>query len=280
MENNSVKNNLSREDIISDIKLCLGADICREKVYLLVEGEDDINFLHSFLLENVYIYESYDGKHGVEVIVSEIFSSNERVIGIRDRDYQLKPVSSKIFYYDYGCMEMMIIHNDEVFNNLYAEYYKGNDSYLQLREIILKELKYISIIRMYNERNNWRKILKGISISKAWNKKLKKFDNMEIVNQINQINNNFFDKSIIEQIDLEYTREWDMNDFFSYTQGHDFFMLYATICNQFRKKSVKHTQIEASGRCIFRWSDFVKTNLYKKLKDYEQLQRISIIPSA
>ena len=73
MESNSIKDNLSKEDMISDILLCLGADIHRENIYLLVEGEDDIKFLRSFLADNVYIYESYDGKNGVEYIVGELF---------------------------------------------------------------------------------------------------------------------------------------------------------------------------------------------------------------
>ena len=80
-----------------------------------MEGEDDINFLRPFLADNVYVYESYAGKSGVEFIVGEYFATNLRVIGIRDRDYQIMPISDKIFYYDYGCMEMMIFKNDDIF---------------------------------------------------------------------------------------------------------------------------------------------------------------------
>lgn len=48
MDSNSIRDNLSKEDIISDILLCLGADIHRENIYLLVEGEDDIKLLFDF----------------------------------------------------------------------------------------------------------------------------------------------------------------------------------------------------------------------------------------
>ena len=68
MESNSIKDNLSKEDMISDILLCLGADIHRENIFLIVEGDDDIKFLRSFIADNVHIYESYDGKSGVEFI--------------------------------------------------------------------------------------------------------------------------------------------------------------------------------------------------------------------
>lgn len=276
MESNSIKNNLSKEDMISDILLCMGADIHRENIYLLVEGEDDIKFLRPFLADNVYIYESYDGKSGVEFIVEKLFTTNISVIGIRDRDYQIASVSNKIFYYDYGCMEMMIIKNDDIFKKLCAEYYRGENSTIQLRMDILKELKYLSIIRMYNERENWGKTIRGISINSAWNGGEKKINNQIILNKINQINNGFFKGKTLQKIEEEYKREWSEDEFFDYTQGHDFSKLFATICDQFRAKGIKYTEVEASGRCIFRESDFANTNLYNKLSEYENLHHLRI----
>ena len=142
-------------------------------------------------LRKLVVFDANDGKSGVEFIVGERFATNLRVIGIRDRDYQIAPISDKIFYYDYGCMEMMIIRNDDVFKNLCAEYYRGEDSIQQLRIDILKELKYLSVIRMYNERETWGKKLKGVSISSAWNG-IEKMDKEIILNKINQINDVFF----------------------------------------------------------------------------------------
>lgn len=276
MENNSIKDNLSKEDMISDILLCLGADIYRESIYLIVEGGDDIRFLQSFLADNVYIYESYDGKSGVEYIAGRRFANNNRVIGIRDRDYQIAPISNKIFYYDYGCMEMMIIKNNDVFQNLCAEYYSGEKNFLQLRMDILKELKYLSVIRMYNEKDEWRKTIRGISINLAWNSGDEKIDNQIILNKINQVNNGFFKDDILQKIEKEYKTEWREEEFFYYTQGHDFFMLFAAICNQYRTKGINHTEMEASSRCIFRKSDFLNADLYNKLNTYENLHHLKI----
>lgn len=276
MDSNSIRDNLSKEDIISDILLCLGADIHRENVYLLVEGEDDIKFLFPFLADNVYIYESYDGKNGVEFIVGQRFSNNNRVIGIRDRDYQIAPVSNKIFYYDCGCMEMMLMKNDDIFKNLCAEYYRGSEPFQQLRLNILKDLKYLSVIRMYNERENWGQKIKGVSICTAWNNSESRIDRNIIINKINQINDGFFRDNVLNIIEEEYAREWSVEDFYNNTQGHDFSMLYATICNQYKTKGVKNTEIEASSRCIFRVNDFKQTKLYNSLKSYEQLYQLRI----
>lgn len=276
MESNSIKDNLSKEDMISDILLCLGADIHKENIYLLVEGEDDIKFLRPFLTDNVYIYESYDGKNGVEYIVGERFGTNLRVIGIRDRDYQIAPISDKIFYYDYGCMEMMILKNDDVFKNLCAEYYRGEESAQQLRINLLKELKCLSVIRMYNERENWGKKLRGISIIAAWNSIEKKIDNEVILSKVNQINGGFFKDDVLQKIEQECKREWSEEEFYNNTQGHDFSMLYAGICNQYKQKGIKYSEIEASGRCIFRQNDFEQTNLYGRLSEYENLHHFRI----
>lgn len=103
MGNNSIKNNLGKDDIISDIVLSMGADIKRKNVYLIVEGEGDKKFLRKFLSNNVNIYESFSGKQGVKEIV-EYFKHDIKVIGIRDRDYHHDYISEKLFYYDYNCL--------------------------------------------------------------------------------------------------------------------------------------------------------------------------------
>ena len=47
MESNSIKDNLSKEDMISDILLCLGADIHRENIYWW-KGKTILSFCDHF----------------------------------------------------------------------------------------------------------------------------------------------------------------------------------------------------------------------------------------
>uniref|UniRef100_UPI004056AB40 DUF4435 domain-containing protein n=1 Tax=Agathobacter sp. TaxID=2021311 RepID=UPI004056AB40 len=153
MGNNSIRSNLTKDYIISDLRLSLSDDIYREKVFVVVEGEDDIKFLKSYLNnETTVLYESYDGKNGVSEIVKNFFSTDKRVIGIRDRDYLIYEESPKIFFYDNCCLEMMIVENEEVFNSIYNEFYKGEMQPMELLNKMLTELKILSIIRMYNEK--------------------------------------------------------------------------------------------------------------------------------
>ena len=68
MGTNSIKSNLTKETIISEIKLLSGTKNNEDKVYIIVEGEDDIKFFKKFLKANVIIYESFSGKKGVEAL--------------------------------------------------------------------------------------------------------------------------------------------------------------------------------------------------------------------
>lgn len=74
MGNNSIRSNLTKDYIISDLRLSLSDDIYREKVFIVVEGEDDIKFLKSYFNDDTTVlYESYDGKNGVSEIVKNFF---------------------------------------------------------------------------------------------------------------------------------------------------------------------------------------------------------------
>ena len=277
MASNSIRSNLTKEDIISDITLCMGADIDRKNIYLLVEGEDDIRLLHPYISENVLIYESYDGKKGVEVIVNDRFLDNKRVIGIRDRDYQQEPTSEKIFFYDYNCMEIMLISNDDIIDNLCFEYYKGPLLSRELRNCILNELKILSVIRKYNETKQCGIILKGLSANQGFNTETEKMDNDVIVRKVNQMNGNFISEQILSDIYDEVSGVWSQEQLYYGTQGHDFCTLFATICNNYRKRGIKPIEVQASARCTFRWSDFVKTKLYLSVKEYSQVHSLKIL---
>lgn len=269
MENNSIKCNLTKDDIISDIRMCLSADINHEYLYVIVEGEDDTNFLKSRFCNRVFLYESYDGKNGVNEIVNNVFSSKQQVIGIRDKDYELSDNGRKIFYYDYCCMEMMFVNCNETFNCVYNEFYKGSYSADELRTYILNELKYISLIRKCNEQNNWGIILKALSINNIFDNRYSKINNNKVVQKLNEVSSGFFTDEILDTLQEIYSQEYDMVALLNITQGHDFTTLFALLCNLLKNRGVSYKHIESSFRCSFRNSDFANTSLYISLKKYE-----------
>lgn len=277
---NSIKNNLSKDDIISDIKLCLGADIYRENVFVLAEGAGDVSFLRKFLSENVLLYESYDGKIGVEVIVNEVFGEYINVIGIRDKDYEIGNSGEKIFKYDYCCLEMMIISNDDVFESVCSEYYNGKENHIVLRMHILKELRLLSVLRMLSSGNGWNLIFRGLSISKALNKDKEKLNYGDLLYELNNRNRGFLSRYATELIGHNWAKEFRYEELLDVTQGHDFSMLFTALCEINKEasiKSVKYDVIEGSLRCGFRKEDFSKTGLYKHILDYGGRYNLNIL---
>lgn len=270
MNSNSIRTNISKEDIISDIKLTKSADRKKEHVYIVVEGPDDIKFMAKFLSDNVFLYESYSGKDGVEEIAT--YFNTQEVIGIRDKDYQLLKKSSSIFYYDYCCLEMMIILSDNVFQNLCTEYYHGKLLFSDLRLKILQALKEACIIRKYNEQKLWGINFHAIKPSKYWDSSTMSIDYESLYNDISIIRKNGFDKSLI---DSDMMISWKYDDYLSNTQGHDFFSIFATVCST--KKGISQENISASARVVYSISDLQQTVLYKDLCNYSNAIRRKII---
>lgn len=280
MQNNSIKSNLTKEDIISDIKLSLGADIHRSEVYIIVEGEDDIKFLRSELKidENVYLYESFDGKNGVEEIVGIEFASNNRVIGIRDRDYsKLRMSENSIFVYDNCCMEMMFIENDLAFNKIYCEFYNGTMQFDQLRNHLLNELSFLSCVRKLNEENCWELLLRHLSISNVFDKKTNKICNKKLFESIKRVNDNKIDELKNKLIEKETSKERTIDELYQITRGHDFANLFATICNLHKSKSISGKTVEECLRCAYTHIEFKNSKLYEALNVYQKIIEINFL---
>ena len=73
MVNNSIRCNLTKNDIISELKLIIAADVNRDNVYIIVEGEDDIKFMSPYLADGVQVFESYDGKMESNILLMMFF---------------------------------------------------------------------------------------------------------------------------------------------------------------------------------------------------------------
>lgn len=66
----SIRRNLKREDIISEIRLLCGEDYNKVKTFVIVEGDDDLRFIKNKFNDNTYGFESFSGCDGVEEIVN------------------------------------------------------------------------------------------------------------------------------------------------------------------------------------------------------------------
>lgn len=275
---NSILDNITEKDIIAEIQLLLDSDIAHEKVVVVVEGLDDIKFINGmcFNNENVLVIQSYSGKLGAIDIVDN-YTEEQRVIAILDKDYSNSTRENNIFYYDYCCLEMMLISSVENFNNLFKEcIYPDKLSSEEFKRYLLQELKCISLLRKINEEKNLGIEFYRISINDLYRKN--KISIEDFKNQVNERNDRYLEtnEEIERQLDIEYNREMDMTHLMEITNGHDFCEILAIESRLHNRKGISRNMIQSMLRCSYRESDFNKTKLYYDLKEYGNTNKIII----
>lgn len=271
---NSVREKLNEEDTISEIRLMLGYS--KSTVCVVVEGEDDQKLFRPLLSENVELFQSYASKIGVDNIVKKHFPRNRRVIGIRDKDYLVKPVSKKSFFCDYCCAEMMIISLDSCFERLYCNFYKKQtfDSNT-LRLYCLEHLEKLSKLRQLNEQNHWNVVFDGIKPGKHYKDDISVM-NAELLAELNTQNPTNPIDSAREAICNSLPTCSTVNEYLSITNGHDFVNLFCIVCLDKHSKTGIET-IEATMRGTFGKDDFRQTMLYTNLFTYQKSKNVRIV---
>ena len=274
MDNNSIRRNLKREDIISEIRLLCGEDYSKVKTFVIVEGDDDLKFIKNKFNSNTYGFESFSGCSGVEEIV-KYFQKDKRIIGIRDKDYSiLTSGENKIFLYDYHSLEIMLAMNNESFESVCGEFYYGDDNVFELRNKVFQKLKYISCFREKNSREGWKLITENISIDKLY-RQSKLDDHDEIVKEINNPSQNNYSSERQSIVD-EYYRS--VTDLQSITRGHDFSELFKVICNSSGiERQIKSKDVELALRMSFSKESFKKTKLFNSLLEYEGSNHLNFL---
>lgn len=276
MENNSIRTNLKRDDIISEIRLLCGEDYNKVKTFVIVEGYDDLKFIKNKFNSNTYGFESFSGCDGVEEIVN-YFQSDKRIIGIRDKDYSsLTSGENKIFLYDYHSLEIMLAMNYESFESICSEFYCGDEKVYDLRDIIFQKLKYISCFRELNSHQGWNFITENISIDRLYREETIDCHD-KIIEEINRPSQNDYNLEKQSIVNNHYHSVLDLK---LITRGHDFSELFKVICNTSGIESeIKSKQVESALRTSFTKESFKRTNLFKSLSEYEKLYGLNFLVS-
>lgn len=111
----SIRDNLTKEDIVAYIEAELNADMDGTLSIVLVEGSRDIMLGKKLFDKNVVFYESFSGKEGLNELLEETSIMDSRVIAVRDKDYvRMDALSDRMFVYDESCMEMMLLRNEDI----------------------------------------------------------------------------------------------------------------------------------------------------------------------
>lgn len=281
MGKNSIHCNLSKEDIIAEIRLTLAADFEHKKGVVIVEGEDDVLFFRGKLQPDIDIRESFSGKCGVIEIVNHF--SEDRVIGICDIDYDPRCFCSQIFYYDYSCLEMMLISNDTAFSSFFYTYYQSSKTSPQeVRFQLLSNLKWLSLCRKLSAENDWSINFKGVSVASAFDETTQTLETSKLLSQISKTNPGFISnhRDYLDLLSMECRKEFNQNGYLLITQGHDFLHYFQVLCESIRHlkgKSPGVAELFHALICSYRKEDFAESLLFRSLSEYQATYRLNIL---
>lgn len=276
MDNSSIFDSLDRNDLISELLLQISHPNNVDKCFILFEGKDDIFLFKKLLTNNCLGFESYGGKQDIITILSSPLLTDDRIIGIVDRDYS-SYINKRLFYCDYCNAEMMVISCDEVFNDLICSITTKPADYSSLRNLYLDMLAPLSAIRKRNEEHSLS-IEFAIDINYMIRNTTCSLN--EYVTKLNHaaLNSDFSINSIL------YNHEETLvkTNCLSYTNGHDFCSGLRSAVNKTLFRGVKKTNLsedEVRARIYLAYNKeyFSKTNLYSQLISYGQTIGIDIV---
>ena len=273
MGNNSILDNISEDDFYNEIRLCLSTySLTKTGCGIIVEGPSDAKLLKK-LLTNTDIIQSFAGKQVIKQAL-ERFPNEPCLIAICDRDYEQNNIDH-MFFYDYNCMELMLLNDQTVLNALLSEYPLTIDmSSNDIFKFILHELKPLSVLRKINYNNHFNL---NISYSNVIFNESKSMNLDVLIDCIRKRNNGKWSDEIYDIFQSELRVPWKDSDYLFYTQGHDFFIYYAFLYADEYNKNYKPVYLEKSVRMAFNNNSFEKTNLYHQLEEYSYDYGLSIL---
>ena len=267
----SIRKCLDEADTVSELKLLLSAS--KDKTFVVLEGDDDIRLFKSLLGCKVGLVQSYQSKIGVEKMIQVHFPREKHVIGIRDKDYQQKPLSNRIFYCDFCCLEMMVIANDEVLERVYNSYCNTVIGATVLRLTCLRHLELLSELRCLNEREKWNVKFDGINPQVLYDEDQSAMDE-NVIRYLNSCNpDNTISDERYSAVKKQFPIKNSENELLYIANGHDFTSIFHYLGKIKESKIV----IGKALRSSFGKNEFKKTQLYRKLLEYQQKNKIAIL---
>lgn len=257
----SIRENITKEDMVVTIEAELNADIYGRLCVLLVEGSSDIKFAQRVFNKDVACYESFSGKGGLEELIEAPELQNHRVIAVRDKDYcDVNELPDRMFIYDTSCLELMLLKNKEVVTGIYCTYYDGSYEKEKMVQNALRKLAPCSIMRKKNEEQKL-----GISFKKAGFGDLIKSEEIFELDQYFErlrVSDLLAAECKAESLSVEDEQLYDI------TNGHDICVFLGEILKNAGKK-LGEAGVRNALLSNFRKSDFMDTRLYGVIKSYQ-----------
>lgn len=278
---NSIRSQLTRDDIISEIRLFRSADSAHEYTHIILEGPDDVRFMQNNVSDKVNLYESFHGKTGVLDIVSS-FNLPE-IIGICDSDYDSREAPNHIFFYDNSTLETSLIGNWKTFRKVCPQLLSPRVAQdATIEDIYIRtfnNIRFISSMRKINAQEHLGLSFQSIRIAKAYNLQNKTLCKEEVLKQFVDANHDFSMqrekyRAFLKSVELEGQAEKKIENVISETQGHDCLEMLHCLCKPLKgRDKFNETSILAMFIVAYEFSNSL---LYTSLLAYEQQNGLHI----
>lgn len=262
----SIRECRTKEDIISTIQMEFSSDFHNEKAVVLVEGSDDIKFVHKVFRDDVIAMESFSGKEGLKELMEDSYIQENNVISIRDRDYMdAAQLLNGMFVYDKCCLELMLLSSKEVAESLRI-HYQGNKKESFIIDA-MRMLAPYSILRKKNELEN-----RGINFRAGFGDLVKSEEQFQIEKLFQRVGQ---DESVFYECSREASETsdevlWDI------TNGHDI-CLYLGCLSKITDGNLGEEGVRKFILSAFRKSDFAETELHQNISCYQQARNVHYI---
>ena len=267
----SIREGRTKEEVIEEIRALFNCDMDGSLSIVLVEGSDDVEFMEIVLEDNVVIIEAPSGgKHGLDDLMrmENLEIQRKDVIAVRDKDYiDVQILADRFFVYDGCCLETMILLNPKVAEGLSRMLIPG---IFDRRDYVIKVMKQIapySILRKNNELENRRISFKNVGFGNLIIEG--RLDIRGLFERVRQMDAYEVCKEEADSI-MDDFKLWDI------TNGHDLCTYLAQISRQ-GTKTPSENDIRKMLFMIYRKEDFLTTQLYTKLLEYQRENNVRFV---
>ena len=271
---NSIRTNLNKESIISEIRLFRSADSQHQFTHIVVEGTDDIRFLQYNVSKQVNLYESFSGKLGVLEIVNSFNSAD--VIGICDRDYDSNDPPAHIFYYDYSCLETMMLSSFDSFEKMCTTLYLHITNAQQIYHNMFFQIRWLGALRKINYQNRLGISFLCIAMPEVFDKSKKVLNLPKMISCIRLANRDIFSSNpqIIRLAGMEVKKILNTEDNLWISNGHDALQMLQCLCETAQSPRYNENVIRTSLILSY---DFRSSTLFSLLMHYQTENNLKIV---
>lgn len=277
----SLKEYTKDNDIINEIRLSLKSPSGKNKVWILVEGIDDIKIYSKFFITDKVKFKEVPGAcEKIGPIVDILIKETRQVIGIKDADFlrlnKTMATSKNIFITDYHDIEMMIISCDDPLRNLYYEY-PSKENAIEIREKILNVASFLGYTRWFNDLNHIQILFSGLALGPFYDENCN-FKKEEYIQELNKRSAEKKQEITIDEIS-SFIKEKDPTDLYQLCNGHDVCILFALHISKNISKKINNKDFEKYLRISYRKEDFLSTHLYSEIKNWSDTENFKILSS-